>query len=189
MHRSLSLAAGALLLLSACKVERTPDTYLSDRRPARVEEEQARAELRTRVGAFREALNRGDADAAVAALSPTATAVVYGAEDAPGAADTGPAALAAAVRQMAVGREGATRTPDLQVEVGLPAGLGWFTTHLDVLPGDAAELPERMRLSGVFRRQKGAWGLVQLHLSRATPPPAPPAATSPAADSAKRADG
>jgi hypothetical protein len=81
------------------------------------------------------------------------------------------------------------RTPDLRVESGTREGaLGWFATHLEVLPvvGAGGE-PQWLRVSGVFARREGEWRLLQLHLSRAEPPASARADTT-AADTADGAD-
>ena len=51
-----------------------------------------------------------------------------------------------------------------------------FATHLEVLPVvGAGGQPQRLRVSGVFRRREAEWRLVQMHLSRGEmPAPTPP---------------
>jgi hypothetical protein len=164
-----SAALPLLLLLSACKVERTPPEFYSHNAAAAIEQKAAEDELRSRVGAFREALSRGNPGAAVLALSPTPEAVVLGLEDRP-APSVGAAGLAAAMAEMGPAARGGFLTPDLAVDVNVRRNTGWFSTHLiPETPGAGAPL----RMSGVFLLDKGEWKLVQAHFSRPAPVPAP----------------
>ena len=70
MHRTLGIALSATMLLAACKIERTPRQFYSQRDPAAAERELFAAELTDRVAAMGPALDRGDLGAAVFALSP-----------------------------------------------------------------------------------------------------------------------
>jgi len=99
----------------------------------------------------------------------------------------GPAGVSAAVAELAVAAPSVVRTPDLRVSAS--QGMGWFSTHLQLLSTSAATDPVLLRMSGVFVRERGEWRLVEAHFSRpeaATPRPEPEPgpATSPAADSA-----
>lgn len=177
VHR-LTLAA-ALLSLAACEVNQTPPQVLNPRNPSQVERRDAEQEIAARVGAFREAMLRGDRAAAVEALSPVGTAHVMGPQGNDGRALLGPDGLRATLDSLALPVGSVARTPDMHVEADAQDGTGWFATHLELFPVAQGGTVERLRISGVFARQEGAWRLLQLHVSR---PEAPPAAT--AADSA-----
>ena len=174
MHRAPALAA-ALLALSACRVDRTPDEYLNPRNPAQVESRDEENELAARVGAFGEALSRGAQADAVAALGPTAEAHVIGIGFNEGRPRFGPLGLAAALADLQLPRDAVARTPDLRVEAD-GRGVAWFATHVEVFPVvGAVGQPQRLRVSGVFNEREGEWRLVQIHLSRGEmPPPATP---------------
>jgi hypothetical protein len=178
--------AAALLALSACRVDRTPDEYLNPRNPAQVEQREAANEIAARVGAFREALARGNHADAAGALGPTAETHVMGIGFNDGRSGLGPQGLAAALQELELPRGAVARTPDLRVEADAREGLAWFATHVELLPVvGVGGAPQRLRVSGVFSRREGDWRLAQLHLSRGQmPPPPPPAPDSAAADSA-----
>lgn len=184
MHRVPALAA-ALLALAACKVDRTPQEFLDPRDPAAVERRESENEIAARVGAFREALARGNRTDAVAALRPSPDAVVMGVGFNDGRPRYGPLGLAAALEGLDLPRGAVARTPDLRVEAGTrEGGLGWFATHLEMLPVvGAGSQPQWLRVSGVLARREGEWRLLQLHLSRAERP-APPAAPADSATAA-----
>jgi len=180
------IAAAALLLpaLAACKVERTPREFYTQRNPARIDQQEAAGEIRDRVRNFAEDLGRGDRAGAVEALAPLDLALVIGVADQAGLTRLGRAGLAAELDTLQLPVPAVARTPDLAVQVGLTDGMGWFSTHLELLPvAGAAREPMRLRASGVFTRDRGEWRLSALHLSRGEPPPA--AADSLAADSAE----
>jgi hypothetical protein len=179
VHRAPAVAA-ALLALAACKVERTPQEYLDPRDPAAVERREAEQELALRVGAFREALARGDRNAAVGALVPAPETHVMGVDFNDGRPRFGPVGVAEALRDLRLPTGAVARTPDLRVESGTREGaVGWFATHLEILPVvGAGGQPEWLRVSGVFSRREGEWRLVELHLSRAQMPPAQPDSAS-----------
>ncbi|HEX6373737.1 MAG TPA: nuclear transport factor 2 family protein [Longimicrobium sp.] len=178
MHRATALAA-ALLALSACRVERTPDEYLNPRNPAQVESRDAENEVASRVAAFSEALARGGQADAVAVLAPTAEAHVIGIGPNDGRPRFGPLGLSAVIADLQLPRGAVARTPDLRVEAD-GRGLAWFATHVEVLPVvGAGGQPQRLRVSGVLNQREGDWRLVQLHMSRAEVP----AAATPRPDS------
>lgn len=176
MHRTASVAA-ALLALAACSVERTPQEYLDPRDPAAVERRESEEELAARVGAFREALARGNRQLAVQALIPSADAHVMGVQFNDGRPRFGPQGIAEALQTLRLPTGAVARTPDLRVQAATrEGGLGWFATHLEILPvvGAGGE-PQWLRVSGVFMRREGEWRLLQLHLSKAqAPEPARP---------------
>jgi hypothetical protein len=197
VHRATALAA-ALLALAACRVDRTPDEYLNPRDPAQVEGRETENEIASRVGAFGDALARGNQADAVGALMPSPDSHVMGTGANEGRPRFGPLGLAAALRDLELPRGAVARTPDLRVEADGREGMAWFGTHLEILPvvGAAAQA-QRLRVSGVFTRREGEWRLVQIHLSRAeVPPPTLPRPDSaaqprpsPAADEAPPAGG
>jgi hypothetical protein len=127
----------------------------------------------------------------VQALAPDEMATVVGVDGNDGVVRFGAAGVSAAVAELAVAAPTVVRTPDLRV--GASQGMGWFSTHLQLLSTSAATDPVLLRMSGVFVRERGEWRLVEAHLSRpraATAEPVPPPASSPAADSAAaRAEG
>lgn len=194
-------AAAALLALAACQVAPTPQEYLDPRDPAIVERRESEQELAARVGAFREALARGNRAAAVQALVPAPDTHVMGVDFNDGRPRYGAEGIAEALADLRLPAGAVARTPDLRVEAETrEGGLGWFATHLEVLPvvGAGGE-PQSLRVSGVFVRREGEWRLLQLHLSEAErpAPTAPDSATaarrnsvpSPASDAAPPAGG
>lgn len=167
MHRTASVAA--LLALAACSVERTPQEYLDPRDPAAVERQESEEELAARVGAFREALARGNRQDAVQALTPSADAHVIGVQFNDGRPRFGPQGVADALATLQLPTGAVARTPDLRVQAATrEGGLGWFATHLELLPvvGTGGQ-QQWLRVSGVFMRREGQWRLLELHLSKA----------------------
>ncbi|HEX2209994.1 MAG TPA: nuclear transport factor 2 family protein [Longimicrobium sp.] len=169
MHRVPALAA-ALLALSACRVERTPDEYLNPRNPAQVERRDDENEIAARVARFTEALARGSETEAVQVVLPAPEAHVMGTGANDGRPRFGPLGLAAAIADLQLPQGAVGRTPDLRVEAD-GRGMAWFATHVEVLPvvGAGGE-PQRLRVSGVFNEREGDWRLVEIHLSRAEAP-------------------
>lgn len=167
------LAPAALLLaLAACQVERTPPEFYRERNPGLVEQQDAEGEIRVRVRNFAEGLGRGDRGDAVDAVYPLDLAQVIGVDDNRHLTRIGPLGLRQALDTLQLPAPAVARTPDLQVRVSLREGLGSFSTHLELLPvGTPAREPLWLRASGVFTRDRGAWRLAQLHLSRAWQPP------------------
>jgi hypothetical protein len=170
VHRTVSVAA--LLALAACSVERTPQEYLDPRDPAAVERQESEEELAARIGAFREALARGNRALAVQALVPSADAHVMGVQFNDGRPRFGPQGIADALATLRLPSGAVARTPDLRVQAATrEGGLGWFATHLELLPvvGAGGEA-QWLRVSGVFMRREGEWRLLELHLSKAEMP-------------------
>jgi len=171
VYRFLGPALGATLLLSACKIERTPREQLSQREPAATERRLAEEELRDRVGALAQAVGRGDHDAALLALAPAADLYLQGPDDGPPA--VGPEGAAAVVRAL-IGEEAPeVAVEDVRVTLGPRARVAWVAATMDVRgEGEAERRP--LRMTGVYLRVRGAWVLSQGHLSRpATGPEAP----------------
>jgi hypothetical protein len=182
VYRSLA-AAAALAALAGCDVKRTPPEFYNHPDPAVVDRQEAANEIRSRVRVFAEALGRMDTGDAVQALAPDSMAAVVGVEGNDGMVRFGAAGVRAAVAELAIAAPTVVRTPDLRVSAS--QGMGWFSTHLQLLSTSAATDPVLLRMSGVFVRERGEWRLVEAHLSRperATAEPEP--ASSPAADSA-----
>jgi hypothetical protein len=180
--------AAALLALSACSVERTPQEFLDPRDPAAVERRESEEELAARVGAFREALARGNRADAVAALAPASDAHVMGVQFNDGRPRFGPQGIADALASLELPAGAVARTPDLRVQAATrEGGLGWFATHMELLPVvGAGGAPQWLRVSGVFLRREGEWRLLEIHLSKAEAPAPAPARVR--ADSAAGAD-
>lgn len=173
MRRFLGLALSAVLLSSACKVERTPAEYYSRREPAETERRMAEQEIRARVGALGEALERGDLGGGLLALAPASEIAVFGPEDSTLVA--GVDGTAEVLRELMGEAPPAVRVEEVRVAFAPQARAAWFAALLQVERADttgAAEAP--LRMSGVYLRTRGEWRLVQTHLSRAATPPLPP---------------
>ena len=189
MHRSLA-AATALFALAACDVERTPPEFYNHPDPAVVDRQEAADEIRTRVRVFAEALGRGEQAEAAQALAPGEMAAVVGVDDNGGLVRFWAPGLDAALAGLAISSPTVVRTPDLRVSAS--QGMGWFSTHLQLLSTSAATEPVRLRMGGVCVPERGAWRLAEAHLSRpgtaapATPRPdsVPAPNPAPSADSA-----
>lgn len=191
VRRSLLLLP---LALAACKVEPTPRSFYNHRDPAVVELQESEGEIRTRVINFVGALNRGDSAGAREVMNAMEMAQVMGPAD-DSLAGLGSAGLSAAIAALRPSAAGVARTPDLRVSA--TQAMGWFATHVEMLPvaGDSASL-ERMRLSGVFVRERGEWRLMQIHLyqrpaadSAAAAPDSASSPRSPASGAARAEDG
>jgi hypothetical protein len=181
--------------LAACKVEPTPRSFYNHRDPAVVELQESEGEIRTRVMGFVAALNRGDTTAALEAMNPAELVQVMGPAAEDSLARMGPVGLRAALAGVRHPGDGVARTPNLRVSATQTTG--WFATYVEILPLSAEAGPaERLRLSGVFSRERGEWRLVQVHLSQPPLPPAVPdsavtdsAAPPPNPDAAPEGDG
>jgi hypothetical protein len=183
------LATAAMLLaLAACKVERTPRGFYTQRDPGIVERQEAEGEIRDRVRNFAEDLGRGDRADAVEALVPVDLAQVIGVDGNGGLNRLGARGLMQALDSVALPAPAVARTPDLQVQVGLREGMGSFATHVELLPMGAGSSPLRLRATGIFIRDRGAWRLSQIHLSHALLPPADTAAADTTAGDTAAAD-
>lgn len=169
MDRFLGLALGAVLLLSACKVERTPPRYYSHRDPAEAERALAEEELRDRVGALGEAIERGDLNAALFALAPAPELYLVG----PGTVGGGPEGAAALLRALMEEAPGEMEAREVRVTLGPRGRVAWVAGSF-VAEGSPEGGEELLRLTGVYLRVRGEWRLVQGHLSRPPTPPAEP---------------
>lgn len=166
MQIRIFLLAAAVLSLAACEINRTPEEMLQQRDPAEVDRQEAADEVRVRVGAFRQAMQRGDRAAAAAALQPSGLAHVIGLDAHGGLPRYGPPGLLAAIEELPLPEGAVARTPDLRVETSGREGVGWFATHVVLLPLRGGE-PAAFRMTGVMARDRGEWRLTQVHFSRA----------------------
>lgn len=182
-HIAAAVPLLALLALAACKVESTPRSFYTQRDPGVVEQQEALGEIRDRVRNFAEDLGRGDRREAVEALVPLELAQVIGVDANGGVNRLGAAGLLQALDSLPLPAPAVARTPHLQVQVGLREGMGSFATHVELLPVRAGAEPLRLRATGIFTRDRGAWRLTQIHLSHALA-----AADTASADSAAAAD-
>lgn len=178
MRRITGTALCATLLLAACKVERTPRQFYSQRDPAATERALFTAELTDRVSAVGPALDRRDTGGALFALAPAPDVHVIGPEG--GVPAVGPDGLAGVLGSVTDTVPATVSVHDVRVALGPRAQTGWFSAGVEVLrPGaaDPAAAADTLRFSGVYQRTRGEWRLMQAHLSRAfTPPAAPPPA-------------
>lgn len=170
-------------LLASCKIERTPDAFVDHHTPVQEERTAAAAELRDRLLALTQALNRGDSGEAMAALEPAPDAYLVGPE---AGAATGAEQIQIALQQVAdSAMQAEVVMRDLEVDIGPRQSVAWFRGSLHA-SGSTPEAPV-LRMTGVYLRDAGVWRLVQAHVSRPVTEPAPPPPSSPtetAADSA-----
>lgn len=164
MPRILGAALGAVLLLSACKVERTPPEFFDH--GDRIEEirESAAEELRDRVLALGQALGRGSPAEAMLALAPHGRAAIVAPVE--GVVLMGPEQIGSALARLAA-TPVALEMRDVRVEVGPQANVAWFYALVEA-PGSGPE-GTLLRVTGVYVRDEGAWSLVQAHVSIPTP--------------------
>lgn len=192
MHRSLGIALTATLLFSACKIERTPRQFYSQRDPAAAERDLFSAELTDRVVAMGPALDRDDPGGAVFALAPAPDVYVVGPES--GTPALGPEGLAEVLRAVRDTVPSNVRVGDVKVTLGPQSLAAWVAASVEVSPAGrtATAGPDSLRFTGVYQRVRGEWRLVQAHLSRpvrrpAAPLPSPADSSPPAAASAESA--
>ena len=177
LRRFCKLAAATLVALSACKIERTPESYIDPIDTPAGEIEASREELTDRLIATAAAAQRRDNPALIAALVPLSGAGFFGLE-----ADEDSTSNAPVNALVDLFSQGEVAMTEPVVEVGPGNNVAWFSTTYEVsaAPLDAASV----RFSGVFIRQEGEWRLAQGHLSRATPPTLPNPALPAAPDTA-----
>ena len=150
----------AVLLLSACKVERTPAEYIDHRVSIAAVRDAAEEDLQARLLAMGQALNRGNAAEALQALSPAPDAYVITSDQA--AILTGAEQISAALEVFAE-MDGPVRMSEVQVTVGPRSTVAWFRAQLDY-SSETGDAP--LRISGVYvRGDEGGWRLAQAHLS------------------------
>lgn len=161
MRRFLATVLASGLVLAACTIEPTPAEYFDHRDPAEQAREEAADEIQDRLLAAGQALNRGDAAEAYAALSPADDLVLIES----GGADTreGADRVAALLERLAV--SGRVRVRDARVAVGPRASVAWFTGLLDAASDEPAA--QTLRVTGVYVLLEGSWRLVQAHFSTA----------------------
>jgi hypothetical protein len=158
-----------VVLVSACKVERTPPELHGARSAETTAPED---ELRARVNLFLGALDRGDAGDAVRSLSPLARVrVVDRTVDAPRTA--GPEYVEATVARIAA-RPLSTRAGSLDVDISPGGTSGWFAVRLVGESEEGERNGREIDLSGVFWIEGGEWQLTLLHVAEgaSSPPPA-----------------
>lgn len=153
------------MLLSACKVERTPAEYFDHQESAAAEREASAGEVRARLLAFAQALARGSPTQAMFALAPAADARVITPE--PGMVLSGADQISAALDRVA-STPLAVRMREVQVTVSPQDGAAWFDASMEV-PGTEEE-GGVVQITGVYLRRAGIWNLVQAHVSTARPP-------------------
>ena len=157
--RRLLTAVLASHLLAACTIEPTPAEYFDHRDPSARVGDEAVEEIRDRLQAAGQALNRGDPAEARDILSPAADISLVGAGD----ADTHEGADRVANLLARVAVRGRTSIRDIQTTAGPRATVVWFSGMLDS-PGEASEV-RTLYLTGTYLMSGGEWRLVQLHVS------------------------
>lgn len=154
-----------MLLVSACKIERTPREFFDHRDPTALEREAAGEEIQDRLLALGQAVSRGDAAGAYRAFSPAPGAFALGPVD--GVALQGAEQIDSVLQHLA--RSGTeVRIRDVQVEVGPRANIAWFVALVE-LPAAGGGADRVMRATGAYVRYEGGWQLVQAHLSLPAP--------------------
>lgn len=171
MYRFLGLALSATLLLSGCKIERTPRDLLTQREPAAAERRLAEEEIRAHVGALGQAIGRGDLDGALLALAPAPDLYLMGPEDTTAAA--GPEGAVGVLRSLVGEEPPEVRVQEVRVTLGPRARVAWVAATMEVQEAGEEER-HPLRMTGVYVRARGTWLLVQAHLSRPFTEPAPP---------------
>lgn len=174
MNRFHTGALGALaLLLGACKVEQTPQSLIDRRLPVQEERAAAAEELRDRLLAMGEALQRGDPAEALDALAPAPDAYVVSPQAA--LEVLGPEQIGAVLASLASDPV-AVEVQDVAVEMGPLANVAWFRAGMAVEREGVGE--STVRITGVYLKREGEWRLVQAHLSTPITPPSPPPSPS-----------
>lgn len=163
MYRKTGIALSAVVLLAACKVDRTPRKFYSQRDPAEAERAAALEELRARVISVGAALDRGDADGASVALAPATDLYVVGSEG--GAPATGAQGMARMFRPIADSVQATVRVSDVRITLDPRAQVGWFAAGIEVVRPDSSATVDTVNFTGVYLRSRGAWQLTQAHLS------------------------
>ena len=184
--RSVSwITLGLLLATSGCRVERTPPQYFDHQTTIEAEREAAAAELRDRLLAMGQALDRGNATEALIALSPAVDAYVVGPDS--GAVVMGSEKIAAALTGLLEAPTPVSaEVRDVEVGISARANVGWFRAVL-ALPGHTPG-NQPLRVTGVYVRDAGLWKLVQAHLSLPVSLQPADSTTSPAESAADSAE-
>lgn len=166
-----------LLAAAGCRVERTPPQYFDHQNTIEAERDAAAAELRDRVLAMGQALNRGNSTEALIALSPAPDVYLIGPEQ--GMVVRGSDQVGATLESLLASQDVSAEVRDVEVGIAPGANVGWFRAEL-VLPGHTPD-GEPLRMTGVYLRDAGIWKLVQAHISLPfTPQPADSASSPPA---------
>ena len=163
-----------LLLLSGCKIERTPNAYI-DRLDTPEEEVQAATEeLVDRLLSTAPALQRGNLNDVTTALSPHTELSGVGPA---GEVIAGNAEFVRTLQELTAGNRVAMN--DLRVEVDPGNDVAWFRSVMILTDPD--DIERRMPFTGVFVQHEGEWWLRQGNL---TAPVSLPSDSLPPADSA-----
>lgn len=158
----------AVVLLSSCKVERTPQEFIDPRDPVTQLRERNSDALNAGLQEIRVALERGEAGALFGEFEfdPDVFVVTDLAHD----AVRGPAEVQAALQSF-ITEQGPVRLNDAQVMVGPGGSSAWFRSQAELL-----ERPDEPTIwvTGLLTRSGDEWRLVQAHLSRAGASPDQP---------------
>lgn len=187
MNRTPRAALCLVIVLSACKVERTPPRFLTQRTPASAERDEAIGELRARLAVVGQALARGEPEVLAEALAPADEVFIVLPDE---AGRIVPAdGVSAAVAGLAAADSGDARLSLEEVRVALaPRGdAAWFSGRVRrTSSSDGAELGPPWSMTGVLLRSEGVWRLTQLHTSavaatlpEVSPEPSPEVAEAP----------
>lgn len=158
------------LLLSGCKIERTPGPYI-DRLDTPEEEVRASTEeLVDRLLSTAPSLQRGNLDDVATALTPHAELNGIGPT---GEVMSGNAAFIRTLDELTAGNQ--VDMADLRVEVNAGNSVAWFRSVFILTDDEAAT--QRVPFTGVFVHDEGEWRLRQGNLSGPVSPPGslPPA--------------
>jgi ketosteroid isomerase-like protein len=161
-------------------VERTPPQYFDHQNKIEAERDAAAAELRDRLLAMGQALDRDNPTEALIALSPAPDVYLIGPEE--GMIVRGSDQLESTLGSLLESREVSAEVRDVEVGIAPGANVGWFHADL-VLPGHTPG-GEPLRMTGVYLRDAGIWKLVQAHISLPFTPPPADSASSPSASAA-----
>jgi hypothetical protein len=159
-------------------VERTPAQYFDHQTTIEAEREAAAGELRDRLLAMGEALDRGNGTEALIALSPASDAFILGPRE--GMVVSGSDRIAVLLDSLLASHEVAAEVRNVQVGIAARANVGWFRADLalpGLIPGDRP-----LRMTGVYVRDAGLWKLVQAHLSTTISDPEADSTSNPTAE-------
>lgn len=159
MRRFLPPVLACGFLFAACTIEPTPAEYFDHRDPAERIRDEAAEEIRDRLLALGQALNRGDAAEAYDVLAPAddIDVVGIGGDDTREGADR----IAALLERMAA--PGRTRVREVEFAAGPRASVVWFSGVLDTAVAGAE--PQTAYFTGIYVLTEGTWRLVQVHFS------------------------
>ncbi|MDQ3389652.1 MAG: nuclear transport factor 2 family protein [Gemmatimonadota bacterium] len=173
MRRFLALALGAMLLATACKVERTPRRFYSGQTPAETEVRVREEQIRARVLALGESVARGDLNGALLALAAGPDALLVGPEESGWV--TGAGGATGVVQSLIGLSPPSVHVDEVRVEMEEGAELAWFSAMLTLERSEGDEPIDRpLRITGIYQRTRGDWALVQAHFSLPDLPPTQP---------------